>query len=269
MKFNVLVLGDVVGQPGRDIIENRLPALLKEEKIDFAVANAENAAGGSGITQDAARQLFASGLNVLTTGDHVWKKKEAIPVLETESRILRPANYSPLAKGRGWVVVKTHLGPDIAIINLLGRVFMSPIDCPFRAVDRILKEVSGRAQIIIVDIHAEATSEKVAMGWYLDGRVSAVVGTHTHIQTADERVLPESTAYITDLGMTGPYHSVLGRNKDHVLKFITTQMPTRFEVAKEDVRMSGVIITVDASTGKAEGIKRLVVHENNGYGHRH
>ncbi|MEE9584335.1 MAG: TIGR00282 family metallophosphoesterase [Candidatus Brocadiales bacterium] len=263
MKLNILVLGDIVGRPGRDIVEDKLPTLIKEENIDFAVANAENAAGGSGVTPVVVKGLFDSGIDVLTTGDHVWKKKEAIPVLETETRILRPANYSPLAKGRGWVVVKNHLRPDIAIINLLGRVFMSPIDCPFRTVDQILEEVSGKAQIIIVDIHAEATSEKIAMGWYLDGRVSAVVGTHTHVQTADERVLPGRTAYITDLGMTGPYHSVLGRNKDHVLEFIVTQMPRRFEVADKDVRMSGAIITVDGSTGKAEGIKRLVVHGNN------
>ncbi|MEK7368864.1 MAG: TIGR00282 family metallophosphoesterase [Planctomycetota bacterium] len=264
MKLNILVLGDIVGQPGRAIVENRLPALIKEKNIDFAIANAENAADGSGITPDVVKRLFASGLDAITTGDHVWRKKEAIQVLETDTRVLRPANYSPLAKGRGWVVIKNHLQPDIAVINLLGRVFMSPIDCPFRAVDRILEDVSKKTQIIIVDIHAEATSEKVAMGWYLDGRVSAVVGTHTHVQTADERVLPGSTAYITDLGMTGPYHSVLGRNKDHVLKFIVTQMPTRFEVAEKDVRMSGAIITVDASTGKALGIERLVVCENNG-----
>ena len=264
MKLNILVLGDIVGQPGRAIVENRLPALIKEKNIDFAIANAENAADGSGITPDVVKGLFASGLDAITTGDHVWRKKEAIQVLETDTRVLRPANYSPLAKGRGWVVIKNHLQPDIAVINLLGRVYMSPIDCPFRVVDRILEDVSRKTQIIIVDIHAEATSEKVAMGWYLDGRVSAVVGTHTHVQTADERVLPGSTAYITDLGMTGPYHSVLGRNKDHVLKFMVTQMPTRFEVAEKDVRMSGAIITVDASTGKALGIERLVVCVNNG-----
>ncbi len=252
-----------MGQPGRDIVKDKLPALVKEEDISFVIANAENAAGGSGVTVDVAKRLLDSGIDVITTGDHVWKKKEVIQVLETETRVLRPANYSPLAKGRGWVVVKGHLGPDIAVINLLGRVFMSPIDCPFRAVDRILEKISSTVRVIIVDIHAEATSEKVAMGWYLDGRVSAVVGTHTHIQTADETVLPGKTAYITDLGMTGPYHSVLGRNKDHVLEHIITQMPTRFAVADKDVRMSGVIITVDASTGRAEGIKRLMVHENN------
>lgn len=264
MKLNILVLGDIVGQPGRAIVEKRLPAIIRERNIDFAVANAENAANGSGITPDVAKGLLASGLDVITTGDHVWRKKEAVQVLETETRVLRPANYSPLAKGRGWVVVKNHLQPDIAIINLLGRVFMSPIDCPFRTVDRILEEIPKETRIIIVDIHAEATSEKVALGWYLDGRVSAVVGTHTHVQTADERVLPGSTAYITDLGMTGPYHSVLGRNKDHVLKFMVTQMPTRFEVAEKDVRMGGAVITVDASTGRALGIERLMVCENNG-----
>lgn len=263
MKLNILVLGDIVGQPGRSIVEKKLPALIKEEGIDFVIANAENAAGGSGITADVAKRLFASGLDVITTGDHVWKKKEIVNVLETETRILRPANYSPLAKGRGWAVVANRSGQAIGIINLLGRVFMPPIDCPFRTVDQILREVTKKTQIIIVDIHAEATSEKVAMGWYLDGRVSAVVGTHTHVQTADERLLPGNTAYITDLGMTGPHHSILGRNKEHVLKFITTQMPTRFEVADKDVRMNGVVITVDASTGRAEGIKRLVVHENN------
>ncbi|MFQ5862784.1 MAG: TIGR00282 family metallophosphoesterase [Candidatus Brocadiales bacterium] len=263
MKLNILFLGDIVGQPGRRIVESRLPTLIREENVDFVVANAENAAGGSGVTSDVAKRLFASGLDVITTGDHVWKKKEIIPVLETETRILRPANYSPLAKGRGWVVVGNHLGITIGIINLLGRVFMPPVDCPFRTVDRILEEVAKKTQVIIVDIHAEATSEKVAMGWYLDGRVSAVVGTHTHVQTADERVLPGNTAYITDLGMTGPHHSILGRDTDSVLKFIITQMPTRFEVAEKDVRMSGAIITVDTSTGKAKGIKRVVVHGNN------
>jgi metallophosphoesterase (TIGR00282 family) len=263
MKLNILVLGDIVGQPGRNIIKDKLPTLVKEENIGFAIANAENAAGGSGVTADVAEKLFAYVIDVITTGDHVWRKKEVIQVMETETRVLRPANYSPLAKGRGWVVVKDHLGPDIAIINLLGRVFMSPVDCPFRAADRILEKIPQKVRVIIVDMHAEATSEKIAMGWYLDGRVSAVVGTHTHVQTADETVLPGKTAYITDLGMTGPYQSVLGRNKDHVLEHLLTQMPTRFEVADKDVRMSGAIITVDAATGRAEGIRRLMLHENN------
>lgn len=263
MKLNILVLGDIVGQPGRNIIKDKLPTLVKEENIGFAIANAENAAGGSGVTADVTEKLFASGIDVITTGDHVWRKKEVIQVLEAETRVLRPANYSPMAKGKGWVVVKGHLGPDIAIINLLGRVFMSPVDCPFRAVDRILEKIPQKVRVIIVDMHAEATSEKIAMGWYLDGRVSAVVGTHTHVQTADETVLPGKTAYITDLGMTGPHQSVLGRNKDHVLEHLLTQMPTRFDVADKDVRMSGAIITVDAATGRAEGIRRLMLYENN------
>lgn len=260
MKLKILALGDIVGRPGREIIEKKLPQLIKEEAIDFVVANGENSAGGSGITLEVAEKLFSAGLDVITTGDHIWKKKEIIPVLEREPRILRPANYSPLAKGRGWVVVEDHGGHLIGVINLMGRVFMQPVDCPFRTVDQILKEVSKKTCIILLDMHAEATSEKIAMGWYLDGRVTAVVGTHTHVQTADERVLPGGTAYITDLGMTGPYRSILGRDIDRVLKAIVTQMPTRFDVAEKDVRMSGAIITADPSTGKAEDIKRWVVH---------
>jgi metallophosphoesterase (TIGR00282 family) len=262
MIFKTLILGDIVGRPGREVIEKHLPALIQKGGIDFAVANGENASGGSGITPEVAKKLFASGLDAITTGDHVWKKKEVLQLLETEPRILRPANYSPMALGKGWTVVESRGGIPVGVINLLGRIFMQPIDCPFRAVDEVLKEVSGRAKVIFVDMHAEATSEKIAMGWYLDGRVSAVVGTHTHVQTADERVLPGGTAYITDLGMTGPYKSVLGRDIDRVLKAIITQMPTRFYVAEKDVRMSGAVITVDSSTGKAQEIKRLVLHED-------
>ncbi len=263
MIFKALVLGDVVGRPGREVIEKQLPAFIQKEGIHFAVANGENASGGSGITPEVAKRLLASGLDVITTGDHVWKKKEVIQLLEAEPRILRPANYSPMAPGKGWAVVESHMGIPVGVINLLGRVFMQPVDCPFRAADEVLREISGKAKVIIVDMHAEATSEKIAMGWYLDGRVSAVVGTHTHVQTADERILPNGTAYITDLGMTGPYKSILGRDIDKVLKAIVTQMPTRFEVAEKDVRMSGAIITVDSSTGKALEIKRIVLHESN------
>jgi metallophosphoesterase (TIGR00282 family) len=263
MLFKTLLLGDIVGRPGRDVVERQLPALMQREGIHFVVANGENSAGGSGITPEAAQKLFACGLDVITTGDHIWKKKEVIQLLEKEPRVLRPANYSPMALGKGWIVVESHNGIPVGVINLLGRVFMQPIDCPFRAVDEVLKEISKKVKIVIVDMHAEATSEKIAMGWYLDGRVSAVVGTHTHVQTADERILPNGTAYITDLGMTGPYKSVLGRDIDRVLKAIITQMPTRFDVAEKDVRISGVIITLDSSTGKALEIKRLVVHEGN------
>jgi len=263
MIFKTLVLGDIVGRPGREVLERQLPAFIQKEDIHFVVANGENASGGSGITPEVAKKLFACGLDVITTGDHVWKKKEITQLLETEPRVLRPTNYSPLALGKGWTVVESHAGIPVGVINLLGRVFMQPIDCPFRAVDEVLKDLSKKAKVIIVDIHAEATSEKIAMGWYLDGRVSAVVGTHTHVQTADERILPNGTAYITDLGMTGPYKSVLGRDIDKVLKAIITQMPTRFDVAEKDVRMSGAIITIDSSTGKALEIKRLVLHDSN------
>ncbi|HHT9119027.1 MAG TPA: TIGR00282 family metallophosphoesterase [Candidatus Hypogeohydataceae bacterium YC41] len=262
MIFKALVLGDIVGRPGREVVEKQLSAFVQQEGIHFTVANGENASGGSGITPEVAEKLFACGLDVITTGDHVWKKKEVIQLLESEPRIIRPANYSPMALGRGWTVVESRCGIPVGVINLLGRVFMQPMDCPFRAVDEVLKEVSKKTKIIIVDMHAEATSEKIAMGWYLDGRVSAVVGTHTHVQTADERILPNGTAYITDLGMTGPYKSVLGRDINRVLKAIITQMPTRFEVAEKDVRMSGAVITVDSSTGKALEVKRLVVHED-------
>ncbi len=262
MKLKILAIGDIVGQPGRKILQDKLPTFIKDEKIDFCIANGENSAGGSGITEEVTSSLFSSGVDVITMGDHVWKKKEIIPMLENELRLLRPENYSPLASGRGMVVVNTKNGEPVGVINLLGRVFMKPIDCPFRIVDQILKEFPDKARIIIVDLHAEATSEKVAMGWYLNGRVSAVVGTHTHVQTADERILPNGTAYITDLGMTGSHESVLGRSIPPVLKAITTQMPERFDVAKKDVRICGVAITVDSTTGKALDIKRIVIREN-------
>ncbi len=262
MIIKALVLGDIVGRPGRDLVEKKLSSVMEKEGIHFVVANGENMAGGSGITPDAAKRLLACGLDVITTGDHVWKKKEAIPLLETEPHVLRPANYSPMGPGRGWTVTESRNGVPIGVINLLGRVFMHPADCPFRMVDEVLKELVGKAKVIIVDMHAEATSEKIAMGWYLDGRVSAVVGTHTHVQTADESILPNGTAYITDLGMTGPYKSILGRDIDRVLKTIVTQIPTRFDVAEKDVRMSGVIITIESSTGKALDIKRFLLRED-------
>jgi hypothetical protein len=262
MKLKILAIGDIVGQPGRKILQDKLLTFIRDEEIDFCIANGENSAGGSGITGEVVSTLFSSGVDVITMGDHVWKKKEVIPILENELRLLRPENYSPLACGRGTVVINTKKGEPIGVINILGRVFMKPVDCPFRTVDQILKEFSSKTRIVIVDLHAEATSEKIAMGWYLNGRVSAVVGTHTHVQTADERVLSNGTAYITDLGMTGSHESVLGRSISPVLKAITTQMPERFDVAKKDVRICGVIITVDSSTGKSLDIKRIVIREN-------
>lgn len=261
MKNNVLVIGDIVGKPGRTILRDKLGSFIESEDIHFCIANGENAAGGAGITGEIAKELFSYGIDVITTGDHVWDKREKPPVLETNSNILRPGNYSPLSIGKGHVIKNSKLGNPIGVINLLGRVFMKPIDCPFRGVDGILKSISRETNMIFVDMHAEATSEKIALGWYLDGKVSAVVGTHTHVVTADETILPKGTAYISDLGMTGPHESVLGRKIECVLKAIITQMPTRFEVAEKDIRISGVKIVVDSRTGKADSIKRIQVKE--------
>ena len=261
MKMNILAIGDIVGKPGRTILKDKLKSFIHKEDIHFCVANGENAAAGAGITAEIAEELFSCGIDVITTGDHVWDKKEILPALDTNRNILRPGNYSPLAIGKGHVIKQSKTGDPVGVINLLGRVFMKPIDCPFRVVDDILRQVSKEAKIILVDMHAEATSEKMALGWYLDGRVSAVVGTHTHVPTADEKILPKGTAFISDLGMTGPHESVLGRKIDCVLKAIVTQMPIRFDVAEKDVRICGVKIVADSQTGKAESIRRIEIKE--------
>lgn len=259
MDLKILVLGDVVGKPGRMIIRDKVSDFIKRKGINFCIVNGENAAGGSGITKPIAEDLFSYGVNVITMGDHVWKKKEIFGLMTDGYRILRPANYSPDAAGSGSVVVKTDFGFSVGVISLLGRAFMKPIDCPFREAKRIVREMSLETNIMIVDMHAEATSEKVALGWLLDGTVSAVVGTHTHVQTADETILPGGTAYITDLGMTGPYKSVLGRKTENILRAILTQMPSHFAVANEDLRACGVTVTVDTATGKAKTIERVVI----------
>lgn len=259
--MNILFIGDIVGRPGRRILTEHLGTIRTGLAVDFCIGNAENAAGGSGLTPDAAEELFRAGVDVLTNGDHVWQKKEILPLMEKSPRLLRPANLSPLALGRGWCVFTIPSGAAIGVLNLQGRIFMRPVDCPFRVADAILPEMSGQARIIIVDMHAEATAEKVAMGWHLDGRVSAVLGTHTHIQTADEQILPGGTAYITDVGMTGPYDSVIGRRKDRVLEAMLTQMPKVFDVAKGDVRLSAVLVAVDPASGRAQGIRRIHLRE--------
>ncbi len=259
MLINVLIIGDIVGKPGRIILKDKLKPFIDKENIHFCIANGENAAAGAGITGEIADELLSYGIDVITTGDHVWDKKEVLHALETNKSLLRPNNYSPFAIGKGYVVKNSKLGNPIGVINLLGRVFMKPIDCPFRAVDEILKSISRETKIVFVDMHAEATSEKIAMGWYLDGKVSAVVGTHTHVATADEKILPNGTAFISDLGMTGPHESILGRKIDCVLKAIVTQMPTRFDVAEKDVRINGVKVVVDSQTGKANSIKRIEI----------
>jgi 2',3'-cyclic-nucleotide 2'-phosphodiesterase len=259
MKINILCIGDIVGRPGRRIIADKLKSLIKELEIDCVIANAENAAGGSGLTPQIYEKLVRSGVNLITLGDHTYRKRDIIPTLETADNIVRPANMSERAAGKNFAVYKTSKGPSVAVLALIGRLFMKPADCPYNTADRILPQITQKADIIIVDFHAEATSEKVAMGYHLDGRVSACFGTHTHIVTADEKILPHGTAYITDIGMTGPHDSVLGRSVENVLKSFRTQMPFPFEIASGDVKLNGVLITVDSNTKKAERILRVCI----------
>lgn len=255
--MKVLLIGDITGSPGRGIIKVKLGELKRREKIDFTIANAENAAGGSGITPPIAEELFSFGIDVLTSGDHIWKKKEIIEYIGGERKVLRPANYPDATPGFGYGLYKTKKGEVIGVVNVIGRVFMQPAECPFRKVIEHIKEIEEKTKVIFVDIHAEATSEKIALGWYLDGLVSCVSGTHTHVQTADEKILPKGTAYITDIGMTGPFDSVIGRKKEQILERFLTQMPVRFQMAEEDVQMHGAIVEVDTETGKALSIKRV------------
>lgn len=255
--FRVLFIGDIVGKPGRETVTRLLADFKKDEKIDFVIANAENAAGGSGITPAIAQELFAGGVDVLTSGDHIWKKPEIYPYLDATEKVLRPLNYPEGVPGKGATVLKAGDKIKVGVINLLGRVFMDPIDCPFIRVRQEVEKMRKATNIIFVDMHAEATSEKTAMGYFLDGTVSAVIGTHTHVQTADEKILPRGTAYITDCGMTGPFDSVIGRRKENIIERFLTQMPTRFEVASGDEEMHGVLVTVDPETGKALSIVRV------------
>lgn len=256
--MRLLFIGDVVGQPGREAVKALLPALVARYEVDFAIANGENAAGGMGITAAVAEELLQAGVDVLTTGNHVWRQRDALRLLEQEPRVLRPANYPPGAPGRGAEVYQTeHSGP-IGVLNLLGRTFMQPLDCPFRAADREIEALRGRTSVIIADIHAEATSEKLAMGWYLDGRASAVIGTHTHVQTADERVLPQGTAYITDVGMTGPRDSVLGVRVEGIVQRFLSGLPCRFEVASGAQALNAVVVDINPETGTANSIERVV-----------
>ncbi|ADQ04343.1 metallophosphoesterase [Caldicellulosiruptor owensensis OL] len=253
MRF--LAIGDVVGKPGRNILKNTLSKLKENYRIDVVIANCENAAGGNGLTKKVADELFSIGIDVMTMGNHVWANKEIFSFIENENRIIRPANYPEgSTPGRGYnVFEKNYI--KFAVINLCGRVFMENLDCPFRKIDEILKKIE--CPIIIVDFHAEATSEKIALGFYVDGRVSCVYGTHTHVQTADEKILPNGTAYITDIGMTGPYDSVLGVDKDIVIQKFTTLLPVRFEVAKGKAQFNGIVFEVDNKTGKAVSIERI------------
>ncbi|HEU4344726.1 MAG TPA: TIGR00282 family metallophosphoesterase [Candidatus Binatia bacterium] len=256
--MRVLILGDVVGRPARRAVRDLLPGLIKQEKIDLAIANAENAAGGMGVDIKSAEELRSAGVHVLTSGNHIWKKKEIFPYLDEENHLLRPANFPEGAPGRGWCEWQGQNGLRALIVNVQGRVFMpNHVDDPFRCVDRILREHGQHSPVVIVDMHAEATSEKNAIGWYLDGRASVVFGTHTHIQTADERILPLGTAYITDLGMCGPFDSVIGIEKETVIRGFLSQLPRKFEVAAENVVLQGVIVELDEKSGRAREIRRL------------
>jgi metallophosphoesterase (TIGR00282 family) len=254
--MNVLFLGDIVGSPGRRAVEELLYRLVDRYLIDLVVGNAENASGGIGITPPIADQLLNMGIDLLTSGNHIWKHKDIVPYLEDTDRLLRPANYPPDTPGRGYTVLETAIGEKAAVINLEGRVFMNPLECPFRTVDKVLSAVPPEVKVILVDMHAEATSEKLAMGWYLDGRVSAVVGTHTHVQTADERVLPQGTAYITDVGMTGPINSVIGMKTEVILERFLTQRPQSFKVASHNIQLQGVVLKLDGQ-GHCQEILRL------------
>jgi len=258
--LGVLFIGDIIGRPGRNAVRAFLPGLREKYAPAFVVANGENAAGGVGITEEIGRDLFGL-VDVLTSGNHVWDKKEALPYLDKEHRLVRPANYPPMNPGRGWTVAADARGRKLAVLNLQGRVFMEAIDCPFRAADEIVAKLRAETAAILVDLHAEATSEKQAMGWYLDGRVSAVVGTHTHVPTADERVLPGGTAYITDVGMAGGGDSVIGIGREEAIQKFITGRPHRFEPAKDGLFLSAVHIEIEAATGRAVSIVREVLRE--------
>jgi len=255
--MKILFIGDIVGSPGREAVKQLLPGLKKEFNLDFVIANAENAAGGSGITPKIAEELFNSGVNVLTSGDHIWKKREIFEIIDQEERILRPLNFPTGVSGRGYGLFKTESGLKIGVANVNGRVFMEALECPFRTTRQAIEALAKETKVIIVDIHAEATSEKAALGWYLDGKASCVLGTHTHIQTADEKILPDGCAYITDVGMTGPLDSVIGRRIEDVLERFITGVPTRFEVATDNVQLQGAVVEIDNDTGKAKSITRI------------
>ncbi len=248
--MRMLFLGDIVGRPGRAILFDRLRQVRRDLGCDVVVANGENASGGIGITAKSARQLLEAGIDVMTGGNHTFRHKDFGPLLDAQERLLRPANYPAGAPGRGWNVYRPTGRPPFAVINLLGRVFMNPVDCPFHAVDAILAQLPADVPIRLVDFHAEATSEKKAMAYYLDGRVSAVLGTHTHVQTADAQVLPRGTAFLTDCGMTGPAASAIGMDPEEVIARYLTALPTRFVVSKSPPEMQGAVLDVDAATGK-------------------
>jgi metallophosphoesterase (TIGR00282 family) len=257
--MRLLLIGDIVGKPGEKIVTRSLPGLRQREQLGLIVANAENAADGSGLSPSIYRKLIAAGVDAVTLGDHIYRRSEIAGVLESEGNIVKPANFPGAAPGKGWCVVTAAEGTRVAVISLLGRVFMRPVDCPWAAIDRVLAEIPAEIKVRLVDFHAEATSDKQVMGRYLDGRVTAVLGTHTHVTTADEQIFPKGTAFQCDVGMTGPHESILGRRIDRVTETTITFQPTQFDVAEGDVRLCGTIVEVDPATGRATAIRRLVL----------
>jgi metallophosphoesterase (TIGR00282 family) len=252
--IRVAFIGDIVGEPGREAVRDHLERLRDEEGADLVIANGENAAGGTGITPAIVDELLDRGVDVITSGNHIWNKKEIFDQLNQRTILIRPANYPPGAPGHGWCTIG-FAGVTVGVLNLCGRIFMHPIDCPFRVGRAAVEELRKETPVIIVDMHAEATSEKQAMGWFLDGTVSAVIGTHTHVQTADARILTGGTAYITDAGMTGPTESVIGFRKEIIVQRFLSQLPMKFEVARRHPRMEGVVVSIDTSTGSALSIR--------------
>ena len=260
--MRILFIGDIVGKPGRDIVRRAVPILRERQRLDLVIANAENAAGGSGLTPAIYRELMRAGVDAVTLGDHVYRRKEIYTTLESETNIVKPANLPPDSIGRNWAVVSGRNGVRVGFACLLGQLFMKPVDSPWPVADRILSEMPGEVRVRLIDFHAEATSDMQIMARYLDGRVSCVLGTHTHVPTADECILPGGTAFQCDVGMTGPFESIIGRRIDRVMRTTITSLPTEFEVAKEDVRLCGTIVTVDPETGRAAQIERLCLRED-------
>lgn len=259
--MKILFIGDVVGRPGRELLRKGLRGLAAHHGVDLVIANVENAAAGFGITKDIGDSILEYGVDVMTSGNHIWDKKEVLDYITIEPRLLRPANYPAGVPGRGSYVAQTSDGRAVGVVNVMGRVFMLHLDDPFTVVQREIEAIGHRTRLIVVDFHAEATSEKVAMGWYLDGRATLVVGTHTHVQTADERILPNGTAYITDAGMTGPHDSIIGMQREPAMTRFLTGMPAKFEPASGNPRLNGVIVEADDKTGRALGITRISYSE--------
>jgi len=260
--MNILFVGDIVGKPGRELVRKGLRGLIEEHEIDLVIANAENSANGFGITKEIGDTLLEWGVDVMTSGNHIWDKKEAIDYIATEPRLLRPANYPAGVPGRGSYVAQTGDGRAVGVINVMGRVFMLNIDDPFAVVQREIEAIRHKTRVIIVDFHAEATSEKIAMGWHLDGKVTAMFGTHTHVQTADERILPNGTAYLTDTGMTGPHDGIIGMEREPSLGRFLNAMPSRFEPATGNPRLNGVVVSADDRTGRASAVRRISYSES-------